>query len=246
MTRATLEMVRTQLVGRSRAMAGALALACAMAAPATVEAAPVITGAYLDLAAGTLSVEGTQLGSGMPTVTLGGTPLVVQTFSPTWIVAALPGGLDEGSYLLVIRTSEGKTVRFEVTADRESTVTYAAASGSGLNPTSVLQFLSAPVPLTVTSAQQRTLVTAFHAFGAGAQGAGGLNIYICYRLQSGGLVTQIGNGMLGIRNAPSTRSIQGITRVLTLAVGSYMVGMCGTGGPGWINNDWGTTTALIF
>ncbi len=38
----------------------------------------------------------------------------------------------------------------------------------------------------------------------------------------------------------------GLSRTLQLATGQYLVGLCGTGGTGWNNNDWGSTTALVF
>ena len=39
----------------------------------------------------------------------------------------------------------------------------------------------------------------------------------------------------------------GLSKVLQLAGGyEYLVGLCGTGGANWTNNDWGVTTALVF
>lgn len=37
-----------------------------------------------------------------------------------------------------------------------------------------------------------------------------------------------------------------LSKVLQLPTGQYSVGMCGTGGANWTNNDWATTTALVF
>ena len=72
----------------------ALFLACytpwAHAAPA-----PVILGAYPNLDAGTIAIQGTGFG-GSPLVTLGGTNLVVQQSSDTEILATLPASLAEG------------------------------------------------------------------------------------------------------------------------------------------------------
>jgi hypothetical protein len=38
----------------------------------------------------------------------------------------------------------------------------------------------------------------------------------------------------------------GMSYILQLPAGQYRVGLCGTGGSGWTNNDWGATTALVF
>lgn len=124
------------------------------------------------------------------------------------------------------------------------------ASGGGPNPSSTLQFFSIPVTVTVPSPSARVLVVAENAFGAGSSGALFLNLYVCYQ-QPGGQLTTVGNGMLGIALAPNTRVPMGINRILTLAPGQYVVGMCGnttgTGqAGGWTNNDWGITTALVF
>jgi hypothetical protein len=122
-----------------------------------------------------------------------------------------------------------------------------SASGGGPNPSATLQFFGAPVLVTVTSATQRVAVFANNAFGTGSLAASGLNLYICYRQQPGGAVTSVGNGELGLQLPPNTRVPMGLSKVLQLAAGyDYFVGLCGTGGPNWTNNDWGATTALVF
>ena len=120
-----------------------------------------------------------------------------------------------------------------------------SATGGGPNPSPTLQFFGAPVSVTVTSATQRVLVVASSAFGTSAAPAGTLNLFICYR-QPPGPVTSAGNGILGLQLPASTKTMMGLNKVLDLAAGQYIVGMCGTGGVGWSNNDYGTTSALVF
>jgi hypothetical protein len=122
-----------------------------------------------------------------------------------------------------------------------------SASGGGPNPSSTLQFFGAPVEVTVTSPLQRVAVIADNGFGTGSLAAQGLNLYICYQQVPSGAITPVGNGILGLRLPPNTRVPMGLTKVLQLAAGfDYNVGMCGTGGANWTNNDWGTTTALVL
>ncbi|HKH16975.1 MAG TPA: hypothetical protein VKA57_05565 [Solirubrobacteraceae bacterium] len=124
-------------------------------------------------------------------------------------------------------------------------VTAATATGGGPNPSTTTQFFGVPISVAVSHPSQRVLVVASNSFGTAASAAGSLNLFICYQ-QSGGQVTLVGNGMLGQQLPPNTRVPMGMSKVLTLPVGQYHVGMCGTGGPNWTNNDWGTTTALVF
>ena len=56
----------------------------------------------------------------------------------------------------------------------------------------------------------------------------------------------MGNGIIGLQLPASTKVTMGLSRTLQLATGQYLVGLCGTGGTGWNNNDWGSTTALVF
>jgi hypothetical protein len=121
----------------------------------------------------------------------------------------------------------------------------ATVTAGGPNPSPTMQFLGAPVTVTVSSPKERVLVVADYAFGAAALGANSLNLFICHR-QGSGPVTQAGNGIVGLSLPPSTRVPMGINKVLALAPGEYQVGLCGTGGAGWVNNDWGTTTALVL
>jgi hypothetical protein len=121
-----------------------------------------------------------------------------------------------------------------------------SATGGGPNPSSTMQFFGAPVAVNVTSAAQRVWVVADNAFGTLGASAGALNLFICYQQQPSGPVTSAGNGILGLQLPPSTKTTMGLSKVLQLSPGQYTVGMCGTGGAGWNNNDWGTTSALVF
>ena len=59
-------------------------------------------------------------------------------------------------------------------------------------------------------------------------------------------MTTAGNGIISLQLPASTKVPMGLSKVLQLSPGQWTVGMCGTGGAGWSNNDWGTTTALVF
>ena len=120
-----------------------------------------------------------------------------------------------------------------------------SATGGGPNPSGTLQFFGAPVAVTVSSASQRVAVIANNAFGTAAASAGALNLFICYQ-QTAGAVTAAGQRHPRLQLPASTKVPMGLSKVLQLSPGQYQVGMCGTGGAGWNNNDWGTTTALVF
>jgi hypothetical protein len=97
----------------------------------------------------------------------------------------------------------------------------------------------------VTHPAQRVFVASTNGFGTLANGAAALNLFICSQ-QPGGPMTPVGNGILGLQLPPNTKVPMGFSRILALAVGQYSVGLCGTGGANWTNNDWGSTTALVF
>jgi Collagen triple helix repeat (20 copies) len=122
-----------------------------------------------------------------------------------------------------------------------------SATGGGPNPSPTQQFFGATVSVTVTSPAQRVLVNANNAFGTSGGAAGALNLFICYQ-QPPGPVTAAGNGIIGLQLPPGTKTTMGLSRVLQLppSPSPYIVGLCGTGGAGWNNNDWGTTTALVL
>jgi hypothetical protein len=122
------------------------------------------------------------------------------------------------------------------------------ASGGGPNPTNVYQFFGTPATVTITRAEQRVLVNSVNGFGAGSSGANFLDLYICYQqMPLFGTLTPVGNGILGLALPANARVPMGMTRILTLPVGQYRVGLCGrSSSSGWINNDWGSTTALVF
>jgi hypothetical protein len=120
-----------------------------------------------------------------------------------------------------------------------------SAFGGGPNPSGVQQFFGATVSVTVSSSSERVLVNANNAFGTSAASAGALNLFICYK-QPAGPVKSVGNGLIGMQLPASTKVPMGLSSVLQLPPGEYIVGMCGTGGAGWNNHDWGTTSVLVF
>jgi hypothetical protein len=120
-----------------------------------------------------------------------------------------------------------------------------SAIGGGPNPSATTQFFAAPVSVTVSDASQRVLVNSNSAFGTSGAPAGALNLFICYK-QPAGPVNPVGNGIAGLQLPANSKVPMGLSKVLQLAPGQYLVGMCGTGGTGWNNNDWGTTSALVF
>jgi hypothetical protein len=82
-----------------------LALTLAFAFPASLQAAPVINNAQIDLSAQTVTISGTGFGTARPTVNLSTTPLTVASFSPTAIKATLPTAVNVGSYALVVTSN---------------------------------------------------------------------------------------------------------------------------------------------
>ena len=120
------------------------------------------------------------------------------------------------------------------------------ASGGGPNPSTLLQFFAEPITVTVTNASQRILVTSHNGFGAGSSGAAFLDLNICYQ-QLMGPLTPVGDFIMGNQVAPNTMVPMGLSKILQLPVGQYWVGLCGKStSSGWNNNDWGSTTALVF
>jgi hypothetical protein len=78
------------------------------------------------------------------------------------------------------------------------------------------------------------LVNANSAFGTNASSAGGLNLFICYQ-RPGEPVTPVGNGIVNLRLPPNSMVPMGLSKVLELPPGEYVVGLCGTRGAGWTN-----------
>jgi type VI protein secretion system component Hcp len=111
-------MTRT-LVGRA-----ALALVAALAFVSTAGAHEreevgklVVTSAFADADAQWLTIRGTNFGTRPPRVTLGGEALPVHSSGPFEILAALPSGLEPGSYRLIVSRGrgEGRSDSFDVT-----------------------------------------------------------------------------------------------------------------------------------
>lgn len=77
----------------------------------------VISGAFADANTELLTIRGSGFGSRAPRVTLAGEPLPVLSSGPFEVLAALPAGLEPGSYRLTVSRGrgEGKSDTFEVT-----------------------------------------------------------------------------------------------------------------------------------
>lgn len=114
----------------------AIAVVCGLV-PFVVTAAPpvqlVITGAEADLDGGTVTIVGMNFGDDVPSVTLGGIELVVQTSTSESIVAELPAGLAVGSYLLTVSRGPATTQ----TSDFELTIGEVDDDG-GIPPTATV------------------------------------------------------------------------------------------------------------
>jgi hypothetical protein len=126
-------------------------------------------------------------------------------------------------------------------------VTVVTATGSGLNPTSVLNFIGPAVSVMLAS-NATVLVTSHKAVGSiRSTGGTGLNLDICYR-PAGGSPVQVGIGMNALRVPQNTRVGQSLSTTLALPAGTYDVGMCGssTNFSSWNDNGGGITTAVIF
>ena len=105
----------------------AVGIVPATATTTTTSGVPIITSVQLNLpATGQITINGTGFGKTRPTVTMGGTPLVVNDgFSNTNLVASLPTPLPvAGDYLLVVQNTSSRL--FGVL-----TVTIGAAGAQG-------------------------------------------------------------------------------------------------------------------
>lgn len=125
-----------------------------------------------------------------------------------------------------------------------------STSGSTTNPAATNQFLSPTMTVTIT-AGQKIMVTANCAFGSiSAGGAGGLDLYVGYRVSGSGAVpSNIGGGMFNHTCVQNERTNFGISGVITgLAAGTYEVGMTGDddGNGQWNNNEWGYVTVMVI
>jgi len=107
------------------------------------------------------------------------------------------------------------------------------------------------VTVTVTGPTQKVVMFTEQAFGSiVAGGAGGLNIYPCYRSTVAGSTTfTIGGGMFGLTAVQNSRHVYSVSGMVTnLIAGTYQVGMCGNSSvpATWNNNEWGYTTAMVL
>jgi len=125
----------------------------------------------------------------------------------------------------------------------------ALAKGGGPNPSSTLAFFGKPALVDVPSANARVLVVSSNGFGAGSSGASQLSLTICHQAEGSAAPVRAGGSsgnILGLSLPANTRVPMGMSYILEVPAGKYQVGLCGTGGAGWTNNDWGTTSALVF
>lgn len=130
------------------------------------------------------------------------------------------------------------------------TTTTGFTSGIGNSPTATTQFLTPFVTVTIT-AGQKIHVTAHKAFGTTvAGGAGGLDLYIGYRVNGSGAVpTTVGGGILNNQVQQNTRVTMGLSAVISgLAAGTYDVGMVGDddGNGNWNFNEYGYVSVIVL
>jgi hypothetical protein len=98
-----------------------------------------------------------------------------------------------------------------------------------------------------TKPNQPVLVVSSRALGTSALAANGLNLYVCYQAPAGPLTT-VGNGVLNVRLPAQTKLTFAMNGIIhPPAPGTYLVAMCGhTTSPNWNDNDYGSTSALVF
>jgi hypothetical protein len=114
-------------------------------------------------------------------------------------------------------------------------------------PSPTLQFLTAPITVTIT-AGQKVFITASRAMG-GYLAANDLNIYPAYQsVVPGSPIQNLNLGIDGLQVTANTRvtfSVNGIFK--DLPPGTYLFGMSGySPSPNWINCEWGYTSVLVF
>ena len=119
--------------------------------------------------------------------------------------------------------------------------------GPGIpNPDGTLRFLALPVVVTVPPGA-KVLVSSHRAFGTSGAAAGALNLFMCTRIAGSLAPDPYGNGIIGMQLPANSKVTMGFSRILeNLTPAVYEVGLCGTGGANWNNNDWGSTTALVL
>lgn len=155
-------------------------------------------------------------------------------------------GVTAGTGLTGGGTSGSVTVNAD-TSYLQRRISGVYASGMSTQPTSTLNFLARTVSVTVESGQ-KVLVTSVATLGAGATAANQLNIWPCYRVNgSTSEPSYVGGGIYGIAVPANTRITHTVTGVITVAAGTYDVGMCGTSSSTfWTNNEFSYTSALVF
>ncbi len=101
--------------GRRLALATTLCLSLVRAGTAHAQTAVSIRDVLPDVNQTTLFIDGQNF-CAAPTVTLAGSPLAVQSATPTQVIVALPPGLAPGTYYLVVScgTLAGRTAYYDV------------------------------------------------------------------------------------------------------------------------------------
>lgn len=137
-------------------------------------------------------------------------------------------------------------------------ITFVTTSGGGANGTGGIlygvnaanTFIGPTVNVTLAAGQRAHMVVEKSLGSSVAGGASGLNIYPCYQLSGGGVLTTQGGGIFGLQVVNTQRIPFGINWVFSgLAAGTYTIGMCGASAAGsanWNNNEWGYISALVF
>jgi len=100
------------------------------------------------------------------------------------------------------------------------------------------------------AAGQRAYMQITKSLGTTVASASGLNVYPCYQLSGGGVLTTQGGGIFGLTVLGTQRIMLDMNYVYSgLAAGTYAIGMCGASAAGaanWNNNEWGYISALVF
>lgn len=129
-------------------------------------------------------------------------------------------------------------------------VNSAFVSAGGNNPTGTRDFLAAPVTLTLQSGQKAMVVSSKALGSSSVGGAANLNLYICYKLTSGGPISTIGAGSYGLRVGQNDKAMFSLNAIVSgLPAGTYSVGLCGETtdlNTNWNFNEYSYTSAIVF
>lgn len=136
-------------------------------------------------------------------------------------------------------------------------IAFVTTAGAGLSGSggsiggvnSANAFIGPTVNVTL-AAGQRAYMQITKSLGTTVASASGLNVYPCYQLSGGGVLTTQGGGIFGLTVLGTQRIMLDMNYVYSgLAAGTYAIGMCGASAAGaanWNNNEWGYISALVF